>query len=303
VSQLTPDPRFTRETDEELDPLFTREGDSQLDPHLTHPSDGDLEGAFRDYRPIQPESTWRNLLRKLWAPIAALIGLVVKFGAVLLKFKFLFSMFVSAAVYVWLGGWAFGIGLIALLFVHEMGHVIEAKRQGLPVSAPVFIPLLGALITMRQMPQDAWREAKIGIAGPLLGSAGAAALYLAGVAEDSRPLKAIAFLGFFINLFNLLPASPLDGGRIAAALHPAMWFLGVLGLLALVIVRPNPILIIILIVSASEIWRRWQLRHLPESQTYYRVKPHQRAIMALLYFGLAAALVLGMHATHVPRSF
>ena len=303
MSYPTPDPRFTRESDPELESLFTREDDSELDPHLRQASDGELETAFRDYQPIQPESGWRNLLRKLWAPIAALIGLIVKFGAVLLKFKFLFSMFVSAAVYVWLGGWAFGIGLIALLFVHEMGHVIEARRQGLPVTAPVFIPLLGALITMRQMPQDAWREAKIGIAGPLLGSAGAAALYLAGALDHSRPLKAIAFLGFFINLFNLLPASPLDGGRIAAALHPAMWFLGVLGLLALVLVRPNPILILILIVSAMEIWRRWQLRHLPEAQTYYRVEPHRRVIMALLYFGLAAALVFGMHATHVPRSF
>ncbi len=221
----------------------------------------------------------------------------------LLKFKFLFSMFVSAAVYVWIGGWWFGIGLVVLLFVHEMGHVLEAKRQGLPVSAPLFIPFMGALITLKQMPHNAWREARLAIAGPLLGSAGALAIYFAGVAYDSTPLKALAFLGFFLNLFNLLPVVPLDGGRITAALHPALWLVGFLGLLGLVIWKPNPILIIILLFSTSELWRRWKTRHHPEMQEYYRVKPHQRLIVGVLYFGLAVLLVLGMHATHVPRNF
>src|SRR5438874_805128 len=198
---------------------------------------------WREYKPIQPRGTdWRGIFRKLWAPIAAVGAFLAKCGAALLKFKFLFSMFVSAAVYVWLGGWWFGIGLVVLLFVHEMGHVLEAKRQGLPVSAPLFIPFMGALITMKQMPHNAWREAKVAIAGPLLGSAGALALYIPGVAYDSRPLKAIAFLGFFINLFNLLPASPLDGGRIAAALHPAMWFAGVAGVVPLAPLRTRPTL-------------------------------------------------------------
>jgi Zn-dependent protease len=259
---------------------------------------------WRQYEPIQPRGTdWRGLFRKLWAPIAGIGAFLAKFGVVLLKFKFLFSMFVSAAVYVWIGGWWFGIGLVLLLFVHEMGHVLEAKRQGLPVSAPLFIPFMGALITLKQMPHNAWREAKLAIAGPLLGSAGALALYIAGVAYDSNPLKAIAFLGFFINLFNLLPVVPLDGGRITAALHPALWLVGFLGLLGLVIWKPNPILIIILLFSASELWRRWKTRDHPEMQEYYRVKPHQRLIVGVLYFGLAALLVLGMHATHVPRNF
>ena len=105
---------------------------------------------WRQYEPIQPRGTdWRGLFRKLWAPIAGIGAFLAKFGFVLLKFKFLFSMFVSAAVYVWIGGWWFGIGLVLLLFVHEMGHVLEAKRQGLPVSAPLFIPFMGALITLK----------------------------------------------------------------------------------------------------------------------------------------------------------
>jgi len=270
---------------------------SQLSPRP------ELEPDFRDYEPIHPEPGWKSFARKLWAPIVGIGAFLAKFGVVLLKFKFLFSMFVSAAIYVWIGGWWFGIGLVVLLFVHEMGHVIEARHQGLPVSAPMFIPFLGALITMKQMPQDAWREARIGIAGPLLGSAGAAVIYLAGVAYDSQHLKALAFLGFFINLFNLLPVSPLDGGRIVAAIHPILWLFGVLGLLGLVILRPNPILILILLVAANETWHRWKMRRLPEAQAYYKVEPHRRLIMGLLYFGLAAALVLGMHATHVPRTF
>jgi len=134
-------------------------------------------------------------------------------------------------------------------------------------------------------------------------SLGALALYIAGVADNSPHLKGLAFLGFLINLFNLLPVVPLDGGRISAALHPAMWLLGFLALIALVIYRPNPLLIIILLFAASELRRRWTLRHHPHMQNYYRVKPAQRAIVGLLYFGLAAALVLGMHATQVPQHF
>jgi Zn-dependent protease len=238
-------------------------------------------------------------LRKLFAPFLALGALIVKFGGVLLKGKFLLSMFVSAGLYVLLGGWWIGIGLIVLLFVHEMGHVLEAKRQGLPVSAPLFIPFLGAMILLKEMPQDAWNEAKVAIAGPLVGSAGAGAIWIAGEVTDSNHLRAVAFLGFFLNLFNLLPVVPLDGGRIVGALHPALWLVGFVGLLGLVVLRPNPILIIILIFSGMELWQRWRLRGQPGAWSYYRVTPRRRVTIAILYFGLAILLVLGMNATHV----
>jgi Zn-dependent protease len=295
-------------TEPERDPRTTEQLQWGAPADLFERRDDELERLWppepeRDYEPVQPESPLRSLLRKLWAPIAAVGALLAKFGGVLIKFKFLFSMFVSAAVYVWIGGWAFGIGLVVLLFVHEMGHVLEAKRQGLPVSAPLFIPFMGALITMRQMPHDAWNEAKVAVAGPILGSLGAAAIWLAGIAYDSNALKALAFLGFFINLFNLLPIVPLDGGRIAAALHPAIWLLGFGGLLALVFWRPNPILILILIVAGTELWQRWRTREHPEMQEYYRVTRGRRVAIAVLYFGLALVLVLGMHETHVPRDF
>jgi Peptidase family M50 len=166
----------------------------------------------RDYEPVQPRSGLRDLLKKLAAPLVAVGALLLKFGAVLFKAKFLFSIFVSAAVYVWIGGWWFGIGLVVLLFVHEMGHVLEAKRQGLPVSAPFFIPFLGAAIQMKRMPQSAWHEALNGIAGPILGSLGAAVVWGIGAYYDSRPLIALAFLGFLINLFNLVPVPPARRG-------------------------------------------------------------------------------------------
>ena len=95
----------------------------------------------------------------------------------------------------------------------------------------------------------------------------------------------------------------IDGGRITAALHPALWFFGFLGLLALVIFQPNPILIVILLLAGSELWRRWRMRRVLQMREYYQVRPHQRLAVGLVYFGLAAALALGMHATHVPHSF
>jgi Zn-dependent protease len=265
----------------------------------------DLFG-FPDYTPARENRPVRDLLKRIWAPILAAVLFVVKYGAVLFKLKFftvIGSMLASAAVYVWIGGIWFGVGLVLLIFVHEMGHVLEAKRQGLPVTAPLFIPFMGAFIQMKRMPQGAWHEALNGIAGPLLGTVGAAACWAIGVAYDSRPLVALAYLGFFLNLFNLVPFLPLDGGRIAVAIHPALVGVGLVAMLGLVILQPNPLLIIILILGAMEAWRRWQLRGHPESQAYYRVKPWQRVVIAALYFGLAAFLAFGMEQTHVPRDF
>ena len=135
----------------------------------------------------------RDVLRKLWAPIAAL-------GFLLWKLKFLFvalfkfklftvagSMLVSIGAYALLWGWQFAVGFVLLLLVHELGHVLEAKRQGLPVSAPMFIPFLGALITLKQLPDDAWAEAKVAIAGPILGGLGAAAVWVARRVDRLRP--------------------------------------------------------------------------------------------------------------------
>jgi Zn-dependent protease len=256
--------------------------------------------------PIKPEPRF-PLLRKLAAPLILLGALFAKFKFVLLAivklkvFTTSATMLVSIGAYALLWGWKFAVGFVLLLLVHELGHALEAKRQGIPISAPLFIPFLGAVIAMKQMPQDAWREAKVALAGPIVGSLGAAAVWVAAEATDSDFLRALAFTGFFLNLFNLLPIVPLDGGRAVAALHPAFWLVGLVGLAALTFLWPNPILILILVVGGLELWSRWRGRGLPEYEAYYRVQPWQRAVVAVAYIGLAAGLALAMSGSHVER--
>src|SRR5215211_7542581 len=257
--------------------------------------------------PIRREPRFR-LLRKLAAPLFVVGAFLAKFKYILVaifKFKVVttsLSMVVSIGAYSLLWGWKFALGFVVLLFVHEAGHALEAKRQGLPVSAPVFIPFLGAAILLKENPQNAWREAQIALAGPVVGSLGAAAVWWYGEATDNNLLIAIAFTGFFLNLFNLLPIVPLDGGRAVAALHPAFWFVGLLGLAALTFFAPNPILILILVVSAMELWNRWRGRGDPAAQAYYRIAPWQRVAVATVYLGLAAALGVAMSASYIERN-
>lgn len=266
------------------------------------------EHATRDYRPIQPEGRGRELARKLWMPVAAIGLLLWKLKAVALAvfklkiFTTSASMLVSIGAYALLWGWKFAVGFVLLLFVHELGHVLELRRQGVPATAPLFIPFLGAVVGMKQLPADAWREARVALAGPLLGTAGALAVWGAAEALDSELLLAIAFVGFFLNLFNLLPIVPLDGGRAVAAIHPALWAVGLVALVALVFVAPNPILLFVLLLGGLELWRRWKERGEAGSAGYYRIAPWQRVAVAVTYVGLAAGLALAMSATFVERT-
>src|SRR5205807_8792752 len=123
-----------------------------------------------------------------------------------------------------------------------------------------FIPFLGAVVTAKSLGEDAVAEARVGLAGPVLGTAGAAACLAIGEAANSDFFRALAYIGFFLNLFNLLPVVPLDGGRAMAAMAPWMWFVGLGVLVALLLVVPNPILLIIIVFAAIETWRRWQAR-------------------------------------------
>jgi Zn-dependent protease len=167
----------------------------------------------------------------------------------------------------------------------------------------MFIPFLGAAILLKENPLNAWREAQVAIAGPVVGSLGAAAVWIVGELQSNELLLALGFTGFFLNLFNLLPVVPLDGGRIASAIHPYLWVAGFIGLVALAFFAPNPLLIVIVLIVALELWRRWQERGNPEVEAYYRVEPWQRVAATVGYFGLAALLVLGMDASFVERDF
>jgi Zn-dependent protease len=276
---------------------------------MTLMSHTEPEAELRPYEPIHPGADLGRLLRKAAAPFAVLLGLAVKFktaALVVLKLKIFATsgtMLVSTAAYAWLWGWKFGVGFVLLLLVHELGHVFELRRQGIPASAPLFVPFLGAYVGMKQLPQDAWREARVALAGPILGSLGAAGVWIAGEALDSELLVALAFTGFLLNLFNLLPIVPLDGGRAVAALHPAFWAVGLAGLVALAVLFPNPILLAVLVLGGFELWRRVRQWRDPQARAYYGIEPWQRVVTGVTYVGLAALLALGMSATHIEKTF
>jgi Zn-dependent protease len=264
--------------------------------------------------PIHPGSGRRQFdWRKLWAPVAAVGLAILKFGAKLKALIFLLpkiklfttsaTMLVSIGAYSLIWGWKFAVGLVALIFVHEMGHVLQLRREGVKASAPMFIPFMGAVIWAKSLGGNALAEARVGLAGPVLGSIGAAALVPIANATGNDLFTALAFTGFFLNLFNLLPVVPLDGGRAMAALSPAMWFVGFAALVALVIVWPNPIMLIILLFGGLETWRRWQERKSGANDDYYRVSTRNRLLVALVYIGLIALLAFGMAETHLERDF
>jgi Zn-dependent protease len=185
-----------------------------------------------------------------------------------------------------------------------MGHVIALRREGIKASAPMFVPFLGALITAKSLGENALAEARVGLAGPILGSLGAALVAVIAVLTGSDMLLALAYVGFLINLFNLLPVVPLDGGRAMAAMAPWMWFIGFGALVAMVFILPNPILLIIILFGGMETWRRWQQRKTRslEQAAYYRVSPRNRLLVATVYISLVALLAFGMAEAHILAS-
>jgi Zn-dependent protease len=266
-------------------------------PSATLPPAPPEEPAFRS--PVQEH---RGLLRRAGGGIAAGGVLALKFLgnlAVLFKFKFLFTFLISAALYAWAWGWGFGVGFVLLLLIHEMGHVIQLRREGIHASAPMFVPFLGAVVAMKEMPGNAWTEAKVGLAGPVLGSAGALAVLIWAEQTDSNLLRGLAYVGFLLNLFNLVPIVPLDGGRAVSALHPAFWFVGLFMVALFFFAYHNPFALLVLALGGYELYRRWSRRHEPGFRAYHTVTWPQRTAVAVVYLGLAAALVVGMHAAYV----
>jgi Zn-dependent protease len=152
--------------------------------------------------------------------------------------------------------------------------------------------------------ENALAEARVGLAGPVLGTLGSGVCLAIGEATGSDFFRALAYIGFFLNLFNLLPVVPLDGGRAMAAMAPWMWFVGLGAVAALVFIAPNFILLIILLLGGMEVWRRWQARKTRslEQAAYYRVSPRDRLLVGLVYVGLIVALAFGMAESHILSS-
>jgi Zn-dependent protease len=231
-----------------------------------------------------------SVLGSIGAGLAFLLG-KLKFLSLLagvLKLKTFATMILSIALYANQWGWPFAIGFVLLIFVHESGHAAVMQREGIPASAPVFIPFLGAVIAMRGRPRDAYVEAKVAIGGPVAGSLAAWATLLGGLVFHQPLLVSLGHAGILLNLFNLIPVSPLDGGRIAGAFTHQFWIAGyALGLVALLLTR-SPILLIVMVVGLITLWQRWK-HPIPG---YHDIPRAQRLAIGLGYAALVISLAL-----------
>jgi Zn-dependent protease len=252
----------------------------------------------------------RGLMRLLYPLIAAIVLFGGKIKALLLllpKLKALTtgaSMIVSVGAYALLWGWTFAAGFVALLFLHELGHYIQMRREGVQPGMMVFIPFLGAAVTAKSLGGNALAEARVGLAGPILGTLACAIPGALWLATDHAFWQHLAFTGLFLNLFNMLPVVPLDGGRAMAAMAPWMWFVGFGVVVVLVFVFPNPILVLIALLAGLEVYRRWRDRKNGEegNRSYYEVGTRDRVLVGLVYVGLIVAIVAGMDLTFDDRS-
>ncbi|SRR6266852_900599 len=253
----------------------------------------------------QRETFWRRL-KKTLGPVAVVGVVIAKFFAKLKFFilpalKFLpillksgGTMLLMIWIYTAMWGWKFGLGFVLLLFVHEAGHLIVAKKFGLKVGAPVFIPFMGAFIALKEAPRNAWVEACVGIGGPMLGTLGALACNSLGEIFDAPVFIALAWFGYFLNLFNLTPVGMLDGGRIVTALSRWLWLPGFALLLLLGWKYPNFVVWLMVLLSLPRVYSLFRKRT-EEERRYFEVTPAQRWTMSVLYFGLIFALISAMH--------
>jgi Zn-dependent protease len=220
---------------------------------------------FSHEGPIHPKGTLKRSLERAGAVAVAIGGAALKFGFIFVKF---FGFFFSVAAYsLWFHSWTFALGFVLMIFVHELGHIFEARRQGLKVSAPTFIPFFGAFVTIERAGLTPWRNALISLAGPLFGGIGASVVWAAGSVRDSSMLLVLANIAFLLNAFNLIPIGFLDGGQTLRA--------------------------------AREAWHAPVIRFEGAVPVQALAPDRTRAVTIMaLYIGLAVLLVIGMLATH-----
>ena len=256
------------------------------------------------HEPVPPPPPWWKritgplvafgvIILKYLSALKVFIIPVLKFFPLLLKTggSMLFMMWIYAMMY----GWQYAVGFVLLILVHECGHVIAAKRYGLNVSAPMFIPFFGALILLRERPKNAWIEAVMAIGGPVAGTVGAILCHNIYIQTHDPLFLALAYSGYFLNLFNLMPVGFLDGGRIVNAITPWLLIPG-LAILAWFMIEYNFdfILLLIMLTSLPRIWRLFWTRT-PEEEYYHALPVGKRITMGVCYFGLAAFLYYMMH--------
>jgi len=223
---------------------------------------------------------------RLWKVLAGLGAFLLAFGG---KLKFLlpllklgkvggtiWSMLLMMGTYALIYPWQFAVGIVLMIFVHEMGHLLAAKRKGLPVSAPAFIPFVGALVTMKKAPPDAETEAYIAYAGPLVGSIGALVCLWLGRSLEMPVFLLVAWFGFFINLINLLPIHPLDGGRIVTAISRWLWAVGLVAGLLVVIWLRSILLGLVWLLFVWQLVQSWRRKKEPHRQMRWALEVHRR---------------------------
>jgi len=279
--------------------------DEPENPEPIFRSDIEPRPATPQYEPLRPGGGLWSLVKRLLAPLAALGLLLAKFkglALLLLKVKFIgtaLTMLVSIGAYALLFPVWFAVGIVVLIWVHEMGHVLQLKREGIKASAPMFIPFLGAFVAMKEMPKNALAEARVGLAGPVLGTLGGLAV-LGLYAWTQNPLfLGLAYFNFFINLINLAPMLPLDGGRAMGAMSPVFSLLGLVVMVGMFFVAP--IMVFIALLGLPEVWHRWKTRNTPEGRAYNDIPAGSRALVGIAYVGLIVLLGLLMAATFVPN--
>jgi Zn-dependent protease len=220
----------------------------------------------------------------------------LKLGKVLMSVG---TMLITIGIYATIFGLPFAAGFVGMLLLHEMGHYIAARQRGLDVGLPAFIPFVGAWINLREQPHNAETEAYVAYAGPFVGTLAAFAAYFWGRHTQSELWLAIAYTGFILNLFNLIPVSPLDGGRITQVLSPRIWLLGAPLLVALFFYSPSPMLILIVILALPNIMAAWRYDpNSPAARAYRDTPTSVRAEYAFMYLGLAAVLAIMSYEVH-----
>ncbi|HEY3329339.1 MAG TPA: site-2 protease family protein [Capsulimonadaceae bacterium] len=263
-------------------------------PPVTQPKQGILAKWKDGGGLLGGIATFLILVFKFLAPAIALLG---KLKFVLFALKGILitsaSMVVSAFAYSTRYGWAFGIGLVLLIFIHECGHAVAGIMKGMKPGLMLFIPFMGAFVTIgegKSLEEDAF----IGIMGPVFGTLaciGCSVLFF----TTGNPLFAgLAYFGYFMNLFNLAPTVPLDGGWIVPLFSPKLLAFGVV-ILVLFGFR-NPMIWVLGVLSIPRIISGWKAD--PKTQPYYQVSTKTKVAYGFAYAGLAGFLAIAMMLSH-----
>ncbi len=231
-----------------------------------------------------------------WAALVAIVAKSWKFivgalhSANLMSFvPTLLSMFASAWVYAQLGGWPFALGLVGLLVLHELGHAAVMVSKGLRTTPIVFVPMFGAFIAIKDQFRDASVEAETALGGPVMGAISATACLAVFHVTGDPFWAALAFFGGLLNLFNLMPVSPLDGGRVVTAISTWLWVVGIAAILGMAAISGHPVLVLIAMLGALRAYRTWRAGR-PRGEQYYALSGGYRTLMALAYFAVCGYL-------------